>query len=126
MVGAVLGPNPAHPRGVKSVLTAHGELALNYPGVHRLSIVFNERIFIPGGGSQGSSSPAQHVLSLRDRPFKPSRHTTQLLWSVPSFRTNYRTDPLKRPVMTGLRPLECPVFVQNTGLTVPSELPWWV
>jgi hypothetical protein len=51
-------------------------------------------------------------------PFKPSRHTTQLLRSVPAFRSNYRKDPLKRPVMTGLRPLECPVFCKNTDRPV--------
>ena len=60
-----------------------------------------------------------------------SRHTAQLLSSVPSYGTHppraslhYGTPLVNRPVITGLRPLECPVFFPNTGLTVPSEQPW--
>jgi hypothetical protein len=61
-----------------------------------------------------------------------SRHTAQLLWSVPSYRTqpscvsgHYGTGLVNRAVITGLMVFECPVFWQNTGLTVPSGLPWF-
>jgi hypothetical protein len=36
-VSAVLGPNPAHSRGLSAVMNVHAELGLNYPvGTHPL------------------------------------------------------------------------------------------